>query len=760
VIDGGGGQFDGLVLGAGSSGTTGSSGSTIKGLGIEDFNGDGILVESSNNLIGGSIAGDGDVISGNTGDGIRILATANQPATGNQVEGDFIGTDASGTFAQPNGGNGIEIQADSNTIGGSIAGARGAFSGPGNLISGNKNDGILIEASKNVVEGDFIGTNASGTGPLLYQVNGVVVQSSDNTIGGPTAAYGNLVSGNQNDGVLVGNIGIHVANNTIGTNIAGKGPVPNVGNGVEVTGTSGAPAAPPAADPDVVSYNLISDNSGYGGIPGYGGILLDDNASDVLVQGNKIGTDASGTFAQPNANGVVVSGVGGNTIGGSTPDLGNTISGNTNGIGIEILNGGATDNTVEGNLIGTNLNGDGAVGNSVGISISNAPNNLIGGLTATAGTGVGNVITGNTSIGIEISNNTSSGNLIEGNLLGLYKDGKHFFSEPNMLTTGIPIGILIDNAPNNTISGAIAADGSIIGAGDVITGFGVGVDISGFNATGNAIEGDRIGTTSGGAMIAGVPGIGIGVYINDVPSNTVGGSTAGAGNTIMGYAYYGVYIYGTLAHGNVIQSDRIGPPAVKNKGQLAGIAIDGASDNVLGGSTSSAGNTISGNAYAGIYIFGSSASGNVIRQNHLEHNGYGILLYNAINNGGYATLLNRNRFVRDGIANVRIFQGAVPSGQASSHPARSKGHKSSLHVAIHRTPVHGLRTRPESHRAEVSPADQVRGGAGVEERGPVSTNESVLVRLRRRTHPAAVPRGPLAHRTRAIRDPVRGLTRS
>jgi hypothetical protein len=745
VIDGRGGKFDGLTLGVGSGG------SMIEGLGIEDFNGDGILVESQNNTIGGSIAGDGDVISGNTGDGIRIMAT------GNHVEGDLIGTDASGTFALPNGAHGIEIQANSNTIGGSIAGARGAISGPGNLISGNKNDGILIEASGNVVEGDFIGTNASGTGPLLYQVdgqdapppqvNGVVVQSPDNTIGGPTAAYGNLISGNQNDGVMVGNIGIHVANNTIGTNIAGNGPVPNVGNGVEVAGTSNAPAAPPAADPDAVSYNLISDNSG-------NGILLDNNASGVQVQSNTIGTDVSGAIAQPNANGVKVSGVEGNTIGGSTPDLGNTISGNTNGIGIYILNGGATGNTVEGNLIGTTLNGNGAVGNSIGISISNAPNNLIGGLTATAGTGVGNVITGNTSIGIEISNNSSSGNRIEGNLLGLYKDGKHFFSEPDMLTTGIPIGILIDNAPNNSISGAIAADGSIVGAGDVITGFGVGVDISGFNATGNVIEGDRIGTTRGGAMIAGGPGIGIGVYINDVPSNTVGGSTAGAGNTIMGYSYYGVYIYGTLAHGNVIQGNRIGPPAVKNKGELAGIAIDGASDNVLGGSASSAGNTISGNAYAGIYIFGSSASGNVIRQNHLEHNGYGILLYNAINNGGYATLLNRNRFVRDGIANVRIFQGAVPSGQVSSHRARSKGHKSSLHVASHQTRLHHLRVRPASSHPEVVPADRAGGRTEIHDpaphRDPASATEPARTSLRRRVRPTTVvPGGPLALRTLA-----------
>ena len=476
------------------------------------------------------------------------------------------------------------------------------------------------------MEGDFIGTNASGTGTLLYQVAGVYVQSSDNTIGGPTAAYGNLVSGNQHDGVMIANIGIELANNAIGTNIAGNGPVPNGGSGVNVPGTSNAPAASAAADRDTISYNLISDNAG-------DGIILDFNASDVLVQGNTIGTDVHGTIAQPNANGVEVSGVEGNTIGGSVSGLGNTISGNSNGSGIYILNGGTTGNTVEGNLIGTTANGQGALGNAVGITISNSPDNLIGGPTPMAGTGVGNVITGNTSAGIEISND-SSGNLIAGNLLGLYVGGTQFFSEPHMLTTGMPMGIVIDDSPGNTIGVAIAAAGSIVGAGDVIAGFARGDRDLRLHATGNPVEGDQIGTDPSRNVIEG--SIGIGVYIDDVASNTVGGSTPGAGNNIVGYTTMASSSTARWRPNNVVQGNRIGPAGRWGRGSSPGSPSTTLRIMCWGArhwrtaTPSRATPTQASTSSAG-----SSASGNDIDNNHLEHNGYGILLYNATNNGGY-----------------------------------------------------------------------------------------------------------------------------
>ena len=52
------------------------------------------------------------------------------------------------------------------------------------------------------------------------------------------------------------------------------------------------------------------------------------------------------------------------------------------------------------------------------------------------------------------------------------------------------------------------------------------------------------------------------------------------------------------------------------------------------------GNTILGNAEAGVYIFGqaNSASNNNIENNFFNNNSYGILLFNAANNGQYFTL--------------------------------------------------------------------------------------------------------------------------
>ena len=78
--------------------------------------------------------------------------------TGNVVEGDFIGTDASGTQALGNAQSGVMIQnrATNNTIGGTSAGA-------GDVISGNGEIGIFVLASSSLVEGNLIGTNAAGT---------------------------------------------------------------------------------------------------------------------------------------------------------------------------------------------------------------------------------------------------------------------------------------------------------------------------------------------------------------------------------------------------------------------------------------------------------------------------------------------------------------------------------------------------------------------------------------------------------------------
>ena len=158
---------------------------------------DGVRIETSNNTIGGTVASARNVISGNNNDGVEINGSA---ASGNLVQGNFIGTDASGTTDLGNDVDGVRITgAPGNTIGGTASGAR-------NVISGNDDDGVEINgnaASGNLVQGNFIGTNAAGTGALGNNAHGVHVSSSapNNTIGG--AGAGNVIAFNGGDGIFI-----------------------------------------------------------------------------------------------------------------------------------------------------------------------------------------------------------------------------------------------------------------------------------------------------------------------------------------------------------------------------------------------------------------------------------------------------------------------------------------------------------------------------------------------------------------------------
>ena len=100
-------------------------------------NGEGVaILAASGNLIGGAMAGEGNVISGNSFKGVDITGVSSVSATNNLVQGNFIGTDATGGAALPNHGDGIFINGR-NTIGGTAAGA-------GNLITNNTGNGVTV----------------------------------------------------------------------------------------------------------------------------------------------------------------------------------------------------------------------------------------------------------------------------------------------------------------------------------------------------------------------------------------------------------------------------------------------------------------------------------------------------------------------------------------------------------------------------------------------------------------------------------------
>ena len=150
------------------------------------------------------------------------------------------------------------------------------------------------------------------------------------------------------------------------------------------------------------------------------------------MQGNRIGTNATGqrllvqngsTPSQQvgvlinEAPGLDIQDVNpgpGNTIGGSTANAGNLISGNI--VGIEISGAESSGNVVAGNLIGPSGSGGAGAGNTVGVYINGAPGNSIGVVG-------GNVISGNSSVGVYILGSPSTGNVVAGNLIGLAPDG-------------------------------------------------------------------------------------------------------------------------------------------------------------------------------------------------------------------------------------------------------------------------------------------------------------------------------------------------
>ena len=158
----------------------------------------GVLINfnAANNTIGGTASAARNVISGNA----FGVGMANS-ATGNVVEGNYIGTDSSGAAAVANGrGVIVSLSAFGNTIGGSIAGA-------GNVISGNTTYGLDFKtnANTNTIAGNYIGVNAAGTAALANGLYGILFEASvnGNTIGGTTAGAGNVISGNTSVGVEI-----------------------------------------------------------------------------------------------------------------------------------------------------------------------------------------------------------------------------------------------------------------------------------------------------------------------------------------------------------------------------------------------------------------------------------------------------------------------------------------------------------------------------------------------------------------------------
>ncbi len=450
-----------------------STGNTVMGLQLTDCS-SGVFIDG----VSGNTVGPGNTMYDNSS-GVSITGSSNT------IKGNKMGTSVDGTELHPAGGNGdsVTITGDGNTIGGTNIADR-------NIISGNTFNGIRIDStgSGNIVIGNYIGTDITGTLDRGNTGNGIFMNGDGNVVGGTSAGSGNVISGNNLQGVSIGAGGDSnlVQGNIIGLDATGTIAIGNSFEGVQISAALNSVGGTDPGARNIISGNLSNGVS----IPGAG-------VTGNTVQGNYIGTDITGTLDRGNGtNGVSLGGSSGNTIGGTGAGAGNLISGNARGV---LITG--SSNFIQGNLIGTDAAGTSAIANSLqGVSIS-GNSNTIGGVAG----GAGNVISGNGTSGVELS---GMGNSVQANNIGMVADGLAALG--NALDgERISNSLNVVGGPTEDSSNGIAYNG------------GDGVFVS--SGTQNAIRSNSIHSNAGLGIDLGSDG----VTLND---DNTGDADAGANN--------------------------------------------------------------------------------------------------------------------------------------------------------------------------------------------------------------------------------------
>lgn len=332
------------------------------------------------------------------------------------------------------------------------------------------------------------------------------------------------------------------------------------------------------------------------------GIEVTNNATKTDIRSNYFGTfDGINPIVNPGEYGVYLR-TSGNTI-RENIIVGQTVA------GINCWVGG--HNAIMDNYIGTDEYQSTAIPNQVGIAIYDSDENQIGPF---------NVIVGNTLEGVKIQ--MSDNNLIVGNQIGKSSmpnggDGVKLIS-----STDTRIGIYIQNNIDSNKGHGIALNHSHDSQIKL-----------------NSVYGNSNS----------------GVYLENATGNTVGGVNAYHWNVLSKNGTHGVYL-GSGANNNTVSGNFIGfdsSGAFDHGNSNHGVLIEnGASDNQIGGINQGEGNWIGFNNGSGIYLSGSTTTGNVLEGNIIgapvnwgweaPNGNHGIGIYNGANGnwvGWFNTIL-------------------------------------------------------------------------------------------------------------------------
>ena len=522
-------------------------------------NSTGVKLSGTGPIFGGLSAGDGNVVGGNI---FGLLTTGG--TTSAIIQGNFIGTDPTGTMARAN----ITLGVGNDTGSATVNEVRR------NLISGNR-WGFAFQADDTwsgvsgapvSIVGNYIGTNRTGNAALPNTEDGIdftLGSVSNLVIGGTVPADRNVISGNAVNGIDISNQSdIAILGNYIGLGANGSTALGNGTNGINANGITRLAIGNGTAS----GRNIIGDNV-------EDGIELNGTIDDVVIDNNYIGLAADGNTARGNGAGYTGWGIG---FEEATSD-GDIIRNNVisdNGVGVYSLGGSVTNTVFTGNYLGTDATGllprgneyyaiildagtnAWAVGTPASGNIFSATRNDGSGLEIYAGAHTFQ----NNLIGVGVDGTTALGN--EGWGVRLYA-GPHVFggtgpNESNVIAySGAGYAnMLIQNGAKATVSGNTIRDGqglsgfNVIGAGTVVTfhdntlsgeaGPGIlvesGAQLFAYNnmISGNGEAGIRVdGATTNAALysnsISNNIGLGIDLGVVGVTVNDSGGGDSDAG---------------------------------------------------------------------------------------------------------------------------------------------------------------------------------------------------------------------------------------
>jgi titin len=452
----------------------------------------GILAAASNARIGGDLLEDANVISGNTGPGIRI---SGPQTTGVVILRNLIGTSPGGEQAMGNAGGGI-------TLDPGVSGSQIGAPGRGNLISGNPSHGILVDtAPSTVISANRIGTNSSGSAAVSGNGIGVWLRGAveGTQVGGSTAEAGNLISANTQGLYLESAIGpLLIAANRVGVDATGMTALGNAGYGIHIAASRHITIGTDSdGHEDFAEGNLISGN-------GAGGILVTDISGDnepgvdsIVIAANRIGTDVNGSASIRNrdagirlSNGATGVLIGTRTTSGNGFTGRNLISGNEY-VGVLISGSNTHSNTVAGNWIGTNSSGNARLGNwDAGVAITEGAHHNVIGIENGDGSdsAAANLILGDQRL---VWIRGAFDNVVAGNYLGTDAGGTQSFYSTH--------AVVIDGGSQRNRIGTDGLGGNNHRERNIIASESHGrIVVSGANTSDNRISGNYIGVTPSG----------------------------------------------------------------------------------------------------------------------------------------------------------------------------------------------------------------------------------------------------------------------